>query len=117
MPPTVRVLPDQLASYFDGVTKQFFRDVSTDAVTVELISPEIGDQFALQGAHLNGITFDPRSNALEFAFDAGTHRIYAPREVWSEEAPDGFPRSIEVVRPDGTREVAIIQRLGLERVD
>lgn len=117
MPDAHRIPNDQLASYFDGVTKHFLRGRVTDAITVEVISAEVGDRFELAGSRLNGITFDPKDNALEFAFDSGTHRIYRPREVWSAESQDGFPHTIEVIRPDGTREIAVIQRLGVQRAD
>jgi Family of unknown function (DUF5335) len=112
---TFRIPTDQLAWYFDGLTKRFLRDATADAITVDLISPTVGDQVEMQGVGLKGITFDPRTNALEFALDDGTHRVYEPREVWIEEAPDDFPRSIQIVRHDGTREVAVLRRPGIER--
>ena len=63
---TKRVTNDQLETYFDRFTRHFLMRESTNAVDVEVLAPESGDQFEAQGAHLLGITFDPRSNALEF---------------------------------------------------
>jgi hypothetical protein len=46
----------------------------------------------------------------------GDHRIFEPREVWAVEEPDGFLSAVQVVRPDGAREVVRVQRVGLRRV-
>ena len=110
---TKRVPNDQLETYFDKFTRHFLMRESTNAVDVEVLAPEWGDQFEAQGAHLLGITFDPRSNSLEFEYEGGEHRITRPKEVWTAEELDGFVKSIEVVRDDGTREVASVKRLGV----
>jgi hypothetical protein len=121
MSTTMKIPPDRLATYFDAFTKRFLRDGSPEAVDVEVASPEWGDQFEVEGARLIGITYDPRTNALELALDFGNrraadHRVYAPREVWTVEEPNGFVSSIEIVRPDGARETVSIKQVGLRRV-
>jgi len=110
---TKRVPNDQLKTYFDRFTKHFLLRESTNAVDAEVLSTDWGDQFVTEGAHLLGITFDPRDNALEFDFEGGEHRIPAPKEVWTAEEQDGFVKSIEVVREDGVREIARVNRLGI----
>ncbi len=110
---TKRVPNDQLKTYFDRFTKHFLLRESTNAVDAEVLSPDWGDQFETEGAHLLGITFDPRDNALEFELEGGEHRIPGPKEVWTAEERDGFVKSIEVVREDGIREVARVNRLGI----
>lgn len=112
---TTRIPQDQLKQYFDTFTKRFLQDGSPEAVDVEVLEPELGDQHALQGARLIGITYDPRSNALELELDSGDHRVYAPEAVWVLEEADGFISALEVVAPDGTREVVSIKRVGLRR--
>ena len=112
---TVSIPEHRLHAYFDTFTKRFLRNESTDAVDVEVLSPDLGDQAAAQTAHLIGITYDDRENALELELDAGDHRIVAPKEVWTEEESDGFVRAIEVVRRDGVREIVRVKRLGLRR--
>ena len=109
-----RITPDRLAEYFDGLTKRFFRDGSPEAVDVEVISPDWGDQLATVGARLHGITYDPHTNALELALDSGDHRVYQPRSVWTIEEPDGFASTIEVERLDGSHEIISVKRVGLE---
>jgi hypothetical protein len=110
---TTRVPNDQLKTYFDRFTTHFLLRESTNAVDVELVSPDWGDQFAAEGAHLYGITYDPKDNALEFELEGADHRVTKPKEVWTVEEFDGFIKAIEIVRDDGTREVARVHRLGV----
>jgi hypothetical protein len=110
---TKRVPNDQLKTYFDKFTRHFLLRESTNAVDVEVLAPDWGDQFAAEGAHLFGITYDPKDNALEFEIEGGDHRVTRPKEVWTAEEFDGFVKAIEIVRDDGTREVARVNRLGV----
>jgi hypothetical protein len=110
---TKRVPNDQLKTYFDKFTRHFLLRESTNAVDVEVLAPDWGDQFAAEGAHLFGITYDPKDNALEFEIEGGDHRVRRPKEVWTAEEFDGFVKAIEIVRDDGTREVARVNRLGI----
>ena len=110
---TIRVPNDQLKGYFDKFTRHFLLRESTNAVDVEVLSPDWGDQFAAEGAHLYGITYDPKDNALEFEFEGGDHRVMKPKEVWIAEEFDGFIKAIEIVKGDGTRDVARVHRLGI----
>jgi hypothetical protein len=84
---------------------------------VEVLAPDWGDQLAAQGAHLRGITYDPKGKALEFELEAGEHRVFNPREVWAAEELDGFIKAIQIVREDGSREIARVNRLGVRSVD
>jgi hypothetical protein len=113
---TTRIPPERLHEYFERFTKRFLLDGSPEAVDVELVQPELGDQHIVEGARLLGITCDPKTNALEFALDSGDHRVYVPSEVWVVEEPDGFVSAMEIVRADGSREVVSVKRVGLRRV-
>lgn len=110
MSDTTKIPQDQLEPYFDAFTKRFLRDDSPESVRVEVLAPDWGDQLAASGARLFGITFDPKDNSLEFELESGDHRVLQPREVWTVEEPDGFVSAIQVVRPDGSREVASVLR-------
>jgi uncharacterized protein YuzE len=110
---TMKIEADRLQAYFEVFTKHFLRDDSWHAADVEVLSSELGDRFVAEGAHLLGITYDPRTRALELYLESADHRVYQPKEVWVEEEEDGFVRAIEVVRPDGTKEVVRLRRLGL----
>ena len=113
---TKRIEPDRIAAYFDQFTKRFLADSATDRVDIEVQEPELGNQFAEEGARLLGITYDRGSNALEIALETGDHRTYAPKEVWAVEEPDGFVSAVEVVRADGVREIVNVRR-GAQRQD
>jgi hypothetical protein len=114
---TVKIAREELTEYFNSFTKQFLRDGSPEAVDIEVLEPDWGDQAAAQGARLIGVTYEPGKNSLEFELDSGDHRIYQPAEVWAVEEPDGFLSAIEVVRPDGSREVVSVKRVRLRRLD
>jgi hypothetical protein len=113
---TKRIPNDQLQDYFAKFTRHFLLRESTNAVDVEVLAPDWGDQFAAEGAHLFGITYDPKEKAIEFEIEGGDHRVFNPREVWTAEEFDGFVKAIEVVRDDGTKEVARVNRLGVAPV-
>lgn len=114
---TIRVPPERLATYFGGFTRRFLQPGSMDAVDVEFLSPERGDQHIVDGVRLIGITYDPRANTLELAFDSGDHRYFEPREVWSIEESDGFLSAIEVILADQTREIVTLKRVGIRRME
>jgi hypothetical protein len=104
---------EELAQYFDEFTKRFLRDESPEAADVEVLEPDWGEQIMARGVRLLGITYDRHRNSLEFALDAGDHRIIEPAEVWTVEEEDGFLCALEVVHSDGTREVVSVKRVGL----
>jgi hypothetical protein len=110
---TRRIPREELETYFDKFTKHFLAHESTNRVDVELVAPDWGDQFAAEGAHLYGITYDPKDDALEFELEGADHRILHPQEVWVAEEIDTFVKAIQVVRDDGRREIARVNRLGV----
>jgi hypothetical protein len=117
MSETRHIPREELSTYFDSFTKRFLQDGSPEAVDVELLEPVLGDQVAVSGARLLGVTYDKQANALEVSLESGNHRTYAPEAVWTIEESDGFVSAIEVVRNDGTREVVSVKRGGLRGRD
>lgn len=113
---TKRIPDDQLSDYFDTFSRRFLMRGSPDAVDIELISPELGDQVVASGARLLGVDYDRHTKALEIQLDSGDRRIYDSREVWTVEEPDGFISSMEIVVGDGTRHIISIKRVGLRHV-
>lgn len=110
---TKRIRREELESYFDAFTRHFLMHESTTAADVELVAPDWGDQFAAEGAHLRGITYDPKDNAIEFALEGFNHFIPDPREVWVIEELDGFVRAVEVIMSSGACQIARVRRLGV----
>ena len=113
MSQTKRIPQEKLSRYLDDFSRRFLMDGSPEAVDIELIGPQYGDQFFAEGARLLGVDYDPHTNALEIGLDSGDRRVYDPREVWTIEEPDGFISSMEIVTADGTRHVLTIKRVGL----
>ena len=114
---TKQLSPDGMKEYFDGFNKRFLKYTSTDVADVEVLGAELGDQVAAEGAHLIGISYDPRTRALEVELESGDLRAYQPKEVWAVEEDDGFIRAIEIVRDDDTREIVRVRRQGIRRAD
>ena len=115
MQETRRIPREELASYFEAFTKHFLRDESTNVVDVEVLTPTLGDQLGIEGAHLVGVTYDPKTNAVELALESGDHRVVQPAEVWAvEETADGFVRAIELVHDDGAKDVVRLRRLSIQ---
>jgi hypothetical protein len=110
---TKQIHRDQLASYFDAFTKHFLMYESTNTADVELLAPDWGDQFAAEGDHLRGITYDPKDNTIEFELEGFNHRIPDPGEVWVIEELDGFVRALEVIEAQGARQIARVKRFGI----
>jgi hypothetical protein len=113
---TKRIPETALAEYFDSFSRRFLMHGSPEAVDIELIGPDVGDQIVASGARLLGLGYDRHTNALEIQHESGDRRVYDSREVWVVEEPDGFISSMEIVLPDGARHVLTIKRVGLRRV-
>jgi len=117
IPVTTQVPRERLTERFDEYTRRFLQNGSPEAVDVEVLEPDLGDQSVIEGARLLGITYDAHDDALEFELDSVTHRIEAPKEVWTVEEQDGLISAIEVVCSDGTRQVVSIKRVGLRKME
>jgi hypothetical protein len=114
---TRRLSPDDMAEHFEKFNKRFLSLESTDVADVEVFSPSFGDQVVAAGAHLIGITYEPRKHSLEVELDSGDVRAFAPKEVWTVEEADGFIRAIEIVGNDDTSEIVRVRRLGVQKAD
>jgi Family of unknown function (DUF5335) len=112
MSATTQVPRERLAEYFNEYTKRFLQKSAPESARVEVLGPDLGDQTAVTGARLLGITYDAQDSALELELDSGTHRIEAPEEVWTVEEQDGLISAIEAVCADGSRQVVSIKRVG-----
>jgi hypothetical protein len=111
---TKRIAPGEWKTFFDRFTKEYLRDDLPETVTIEVVSPEAGDQFAASDATLLGVTYDTRSNALEVALEGNDHLVFRPVEIWVvENEADGFIDTIDLVRGDGTKEIVHLRRSGV----
>ena len=110
---TTKIPEERLQNYFDTFSKHFLVHESTNAADVEVLTSELGDQFEAEGARLFGISYDPHTRSIDIELEGDDHRVYNPSEVWVLEEEDGFLKAVEMVQPDGTREVVRIRRLGV----
>ena len=53
MPSTTKIPHDRLHEYFEDFTKRFLRDGAPEAVDVEVLSADLGDQYVAEGARLD----------------------------------------------------------------
>ena len=111
---TKRVPPAAWRTFFDRFTQQHLRDDLPETVTIEVVSPEVGDQFSVKEARLFGITYDPKSNALEVVLEGSDHLVFRPVDIWvMESETDRFLETIDLVRADGTKEILYLHRSGV----
>src|SRR6185369_13625067 len=110
---TTRQLPrNEWKDYFDRFTKTQLGDGARGVATVEVISPTLGDQFEISAVRLLGLTYDPKSQALELLFEDVDHLVFYPTEIWVLEGEPGFIATLEVVHPDGLKEIIYVRRSG-----
>jgi hypothetical protein len=98
-------------TYFEQLMRRHLAK-GAPAATIDVLLPDLGDQREVTKARLDGIDYDPKSNALEVAFEDLDHLVYHPTEVWVLEEDDGFVSALEVVRADETKEILQLQRGG-----
>jgi hypothetical protein len=99
-------------SYFDRFTREHLEQAPPEAVTVEVLSPSLGDQYEASTERLLGLTYDPRSDALEVLLEDVDHLMFRPAEIWVIEDDEGFVQTMELVGSDDTREILHIRRSG-----
>jgi hypothetical protein len=99
-------------SYLERFTRQHVTREPSEAVTVEVLSPTVGDQYEARTERLLGVTYDPKSDAIEVLVEDVDHLVFRPVELWVIENDDGFIGTMELVRADGTKEILHINRSG-----
>src|SRR5204863_8796565 len=90
MSETKQISSDRLQQYFDGFSRRFLRNDSKAVADVEVLGMEIGDQFEGEGVRLLGISYEPRTRALEGELESGAGRASRPQDVWSGSEDGGW---------------------------
>ena len=109
---TKQIPHNEWKGYFEGLTRSFQASDTLEMVTLEVLSPQLGDQIQAETMRLQGITYDPRSNALEVWLEDLDHLAYEPREIWVMEDEGGFVSAVEIKRANGESEILYIRRGG-----
>src|SRR5262245_40540151 len=87
-------------TFFDAVSKAMLGKWAE----IEVASLELGDQIAADWIPMLGITYDTHDDVLEVVLDRASHVIRHPREVVTEEGPNGLT-SVAVIDGEGARQV------------
>jgi hypothetical protein len=98
--------------YFERFTRDHVSRHADEAVDIEVLSPTVGDQLEARAERLVGIAYDSRSNAFQILLEDVDHLVFQPVDVWVIEEDDGFVSAIEMIRPDGTREIIHLMQTG-----
>jgi len=99
-------------AYFDDFSRQHLRGDRPGLVTLEVLSPRLGDQVYAANARLVGLTFDPRADAFEVLLDGADHLSFKPTEIWVLEGAPELLAVFELVHADGTRELIHVREGG-----
>jgi hypothetical protein len=109
---TKQIPREDFKAYFDRFTRQHLGEESPKDVTVEVVSAELGDQVEASVLRLLGTSYDPKTRDFELLLEDMDHLVFRPAEIWVIEEEGGFISTLELVRPDGTKELVHIQRGG-----
>ena len=110
---TTKQLPRaEWKDYLDRFTRERLGDDAPGAVTVEVISPTLGDQFEVSAVRLLGLAYDPKSRIFEVLVEDVDHLTFNPSEIWILEGEPGFISTVEVVTADGGKEIIYVRRSG-----
>jgi hypothetical protein len=85
---------------------QYFAELSRQAegydTTIEIMSPELGDQVEVRRAPLSELAFDPREGISVSVGDTVRHVIGHPSRVEATDEP-GVPSALQFEAEDGTK--------------
>jgi hypothetical protein len=106
--------------FFDDFSKQHQGWV----VTVEVISPELGDQEEADGLPLVGISADAKDGENRIEIMVGgkpeahlTRIIESPTRVWVKQAEEEAHEAVDVESEDGTKTILLFRHIPPDEVD
>ena len=98
---TEKIEKKDLAHYFDN----FSRVLPDEAVEVEVVGKDVGDQFESRGAKLAGISYDDANDEIIVSLANGTeHNISGPQEVYVDQDDNGL-NSMEITCSKGHKHI------------
>ncbi len=109
---TTQIPRAQWPDYFDNFTKQHLQNDLPDLVTLEVLSPRLGDQVYAQNARLVGLSYDPKDDNFEVLLDGADHLAFQPTEIWVLEGDPNVIAVFELVHADGTKELIHVKEGG-----
>lgn len=112
MAKTTQIPRGEWSDYFDNFTRQHVRNDLPDLVTIEVLSPRLGDQVYAQNARLLGLSFDPHSDAFAVMLSGADHMTFKPAEIWVLEGDADVIAVFELVQEDGTKQLIHVKAGG-----
>jgi Family of unknown function (DUF5335) len=112
MPTTRRIPSEQWTAYFDGATQLLLADEVPKSATIEVLSPVLGDQLPTAAARLRGLAYDRQRDSFVVLMEDLDHFVLCPAEIWVIEEEGGVLSTLEVVCPDGSKQIVYFQRSG-----
>jgi len=112
MAKTTQIPRNEWPDYFNNFTRQHLRNELPDLVTLEVLSPRMGDQIYARDARLLGLSFDPHSDAFEVLMEGADHMTFQPAEIWALEGDPDMLAVFELVQNDGTKQLIHIKEGG-----
>lgn len=95
--------------YFDTFTLKYLKDEQPEYIEVQVMSENMGVQPEIQWMVLKGITYDPKSDLLEIQVNKMEHLITEPKEIYVEEAEDGWMTGMQIIQKNGEKNLIDIR--------
>jgi hypothetical protein len=100
-----RVVPQsQWRAVFDSLSRVY----EGSSATLEILDPDLGDQFEIEDQPFRGISSDASGIELNFMTKDGRHLVHIisrPKQVQIEEGDDGLVAALLFEAEDGPRNV------------
>ncbi|HEU4621988.1 MAG TPA: DUF5335 family protein [Burkholderiaceae bacterium] len=87
-------------NFFDDVSKSLL----TQQVKVEVTGPQLGDYVMANWIALNGLTYDPKEDALTVFAEGLEHRVRHPQHIHIDQDVSSL-HSLEAIDPEGNHHI------------
>jgi len=103
---TRKLNPSEWTQYFNQINKS----INHSLVTIEILSPDLGDQVEVRWQLLQGFSIDHKENSLIVFTENLNHRISEPKDIYINET-EGNVTTIEITDKDDVKQLIRLQDL------
>jgi hypothetical protein len=96
--------------FCDGVSRALVGKVAE----IDIVSLQLGDRVEARWLPLRGITYEPKTDAIEVAVDGVAHLIREPREIHLDETERGLVEVIVIAADESRQSVRLREPLYME---
>lgn len=100
-----KINKDDWQSYFDTFAKRYLKDDQPEYADIKIYTDHTGVQSETTWQILEGITYDEKDDLLNIKVENLNHMILNPREIYVEEADEGWINSVEIIDQDNTKTI------------